>query len=209
MNTFLYEVVSIDGDYAHLKRIDIVSDELKLVARALLPPEIAEGIRLKYEWMQYEILEDEVKDGGFSLVELILTLAILLFLVCVMVPFAFRYMEKNRFTADAQMVDLVRKSVSVALADPRLADMENSGRPKPGSVLRMDRPEDFQGVFGEMVAHKLGYDSAEKMTAQDEGIISQLKMGDAALITIRINKDGSCGSAMVFSDNGDILLTVK
>lgn len=209
MNTFLYEVVSIDGDYAHLKRIDIVSDELKLVARALLPPEIAEGTRLKYEWMQYEILEDEVKDGGFSLVELILTLAILLFLVCVTVPFAFRYMEKNKVTADTQMVDMVRKSVSVVLADPRLANMEDSGCPKPGSVLRLDQPEDFPGTFGEMVAQKLGYDSAEKMTAQNEGIISQLKMGDAALITVQINKDGSCGSATVFSNKGDILLTVK
>ena len=41
MNTFEYEVVSIDGDYANLRRIDVESDELKLVARALLPPEIA------------------------------------------------------------------------------------------------------------------------------------------------------------------------
>ena len=56
MNTFHYEVVSIDGDYANLRRIDIESDELKLVARALLPPEIAEGTRLKYEMMQYEIM---------------------------------------------------------------------------------------------------------------------------------------------------------
>ncbi len=37
MNTFQYQVVSIDGDYANLKRTDIESDELKLVARALLP----------------------------------------------------------------------------------------------------------------------------------------------------------------------------
>lgn len=56
MNTFEYEVVSIDGDYANLRRIDIESDELKLVARALLPPEITEGTRLKYEMMQYEIM---------------------------------------------------------------------------------------------------------------------------------------------------------
>lgn len=56
MNTFLYEVVSIDGDYANLKRTDIESDELKLVARALLPAEIMEGTKLKYEWMQYEII---------------------------------------------------------------------------------------------------------------------------------------------------------
>lgn len=55
MNTFYYEVVSIDGDYANLKRTDIESDELKLVARALLPPEINEGTKLRYELMQYEI----------------------------------------------------------------------------------------------------------------------------------------------------------
>ena len=55
MNTFEYEVVSIDGDYANLRRIDVESDELKLVARALLPPETMEGTKLKYEMMQYEI----------------------------------------------------------------------------------------------------------------------------------------------------------
>ena len=56
METWYYEVVSIDGDYAKLKRTDIESDELKLVARALLPPEIMEGSRLKYELMQYSVI---------------------------------------------------------------------------------------------------------------------------------------------------------
>ena len=55
METWYYDVVSIDGDYANLKRCDIESDDLKLVARALLPPEIMEGSRLKYELMQYEV----------------------------------------------------------------------------------------------------------------------------------------------------------
>ena len=49
-------ILYIDGDYANLKRCDIESDDLKLVARALLPPEIMEGSRLKYELMQYEII---------------------------------------------------------------------------------------------------------------------------------------------------------
>lgn len=57
MNRFEYVVVSIDGDYAHLQRTDEPSEELKLVARALLPPEIMEGTRLLYEWMQYSIME--------------------------------------------------------------------------------------------------------------------------------------------------------
>lgn len=57
METWYYEVVSIDGDYATLRRTDIQSEDLKLVARALLPAEIMEGSRLKYELMQYEIVE--------------------------------------------------------------------------------------------------------------------------------------------------------
>ena len=57
METWYYEVVSIDGDYANLKRTDIEIDDLKLVARALLPAEIMDGSKLKYELMQYEMIE--------------------------------------------------------------------------------------------------------------------------------------------------------
>ena len=56
MNRFEYIVMEIDGDYSHLKRTDVESDELKLVARALLPPEIMEGTKLLYEWMSYSIV---------------------------------------------------------------------------------------------------------------------------------------------------------
>ena len=59
MPTYHYIVVSIDGDYANLRRTDIESDDLKLVARALLPSEIVEGTKLKYEMMEYEIESDE------------------------------------------------------------------------------------------------------------------------------------------------------
>ena len=53
-----YEEVAIDGDYAHLRRKDIEPEDYvtKLVARALLPPEIMEGSILKYEMLQYEII---------------------------------------------------------------------------------------------------------------------------------------------------------
>lgn len=57
MKCFEYIVTDIDGDYAHLKRLDGESDEPKLVARALLPPETAEGTKLLYEWMSYSIME--------------------------------------------------------------------------------------------------------------------------------------------------------
>ena len=57
METWFYEVVSIDGDYANLRRTDISSEEIKLVARALLPEDIDVGTKLKYELMQYTIEE--------------------------------------------------------------------------------------------------------------------------------------------------------
>ena len=71
METWYYKVVSIDGDYANLKRTDIESDDLKLVARALLPEEITEGTELKYEYLQYSccqgllnILMEKKKTGN-------------------------------------------------------------------------------------------------------------------------------------------------
>ena len=56
MDTWFYEVVSIDGDYANLRRTDIEFDDIKLVARALLPEEIREGSKLKYELFSYSIV---------------------------------------------------------------------------------------------------------------------------------------------------------
>ncbi|MEY8338790.1 chorismate--pyruvate lyase [Lachnospiraceae bacterium 62-35] len=56
MDIYEYIVVSIDGDYADLKRTDVESDEIKLVARALLPEETDEGTRLRYEMLEYSLI---------------------------------------------------------------------------------------------------------------------------------------------------------
>ena len=57
METMYFEVVSIDGDYANLKRTDAPSDDLRIVARALLPEEVNEGSRLRYEMFEYMLGE--------------------------------------------------------------------------------------------------------------------------------------------------------
>ena len=51
-----YVVERIDGDYAMLRRDDETEQnvEPKMVARA---PEITEGTRLLYEYLQYSVLE--------------------------------------------------------------------------------------------------------------------------------------------------------
>lgn len=59
MLTCTYIVEKIDGDYAMLRRTDEtdMSAEPKTVARALLPPEIMEGSKLLYEYLQYSIVK--------------------------------------------------------------------------------------------------------------------------------------------------------
>ena len=57
METYYYIIDSIDGDYANLKRTDIASEDVKLVARALLPERIDVGTKLKYEMFEYEIVQ--------------------------------------------------------------------------------------------------------------------------------------------------------
>lgn len=56
MLTCDYIVEMIDGDYAHLRRLDEETGELKLVARALLPAEIMEGSKLHYEMLEYTLV---------------------------------------------------------------------------------------------------------------------------------------------------------
>ena len=55
METKYYIVARIDGDYAWLNRTDAEEEPL-FIARALLPEEIDEGTKLKYEMLQYEII---------------------------------------------------------------------------------------------------------------------------------------------------------
>ncbi len=56
MGPFEYKVVRIDGDYAHLLRTDIPTDETILVARALLPDDIDEGTMLLWENLEYTVI---------------------------------------------------------------------------------------------------------------------------------------------------------
>lgn len=56
LETMFFTVEKIDGDYAHLRRTDKPTEDTRLVARALLPEEIIEGSKIKYEMLQYELI---------------------------------------------------------------------------------------------------------------------------------------------------------
>lgn len=55
MGPYYYKIRKIDGDYAVLIRTDVPDTDEILVARALLPEDIDEGINLIWENLTYRI----------------------------------------------------------------------------------------------------------------------------------------------------------
>ena len=58
------------------------------------------------------------KNKGFSLVELIIVIAIMAILVAIMTPILIRYIEKSKISADLKMLDAVYVSLVYAASDP-------------------------------------------------------------------------------------------
>ena len=66
MLTCIYVVEKIDGDYAELRRVDVLAqdrEEDKVLARALLPADIMEGNKILYENLQYRLITEEDQSG--------------------------------------------------------------------------------------------------------------------------------------------------
>ena len=68
----------------------------------------------------------KTNNKGFSLVELIIVVAIMAVLVGVLAPQYIKYLDKSKVGADKQLADNLKQAISTTILDPTITDGLNS-----------------------------------------------------------------------------------
>lgn len=126
---------------------------------------------------------------GFSLVELIIVIAIMAILVGVMAPQLIKYIEKSNVSADTQLAGTIQTAVTTAMMDPEV--LANSAASQYiGSRQQVANAEPLSSFVGGTNSYVSAVSEILGVTAAGQ-VTSSLKSYGASSITVKLGTN-SC-----------------
>ena len=150
-----------------------------------------------------KILQKRKNNKGFSLVELIVVVAIMAVLIGVLVPTLVRNVEKSKKQKDVSAVEEVRNQMTIALADEKYSSLSGTITCSDGTVelvassangLTGDNAADYikevcqnlnaKDTFKKQLTSKAYGKATVTFTIGDEKVSAVIKVSDTETVTV-------------------------